>query len=142
MTAWLVSGVPVRDADALQACRTRATAWIIQHRGRYLARGGEVERIEGTWEPGSSIIVEFSSIEQARTARRDPGWDKGFTHDRPRVAAVSSAVAQPGAHLGHIGRVDIEPGGNLNQGQVRAGQHPVPQSRAGLFRTCWPGGYG
>ena len=66
MTAFLVSDVSVRDADAFQTYRTRAAASIVQHGGRYLVRGGEIERLEGTWEPRNIIIVEFPSIEQAR----------------------------------------------------------------------------
>ena len=65
MTAYLISDVSVRDADAFQTYRTRAAASIIQHGGKYLARGGEIERLEGTWGP-RTIIVEFPTIERAR----------------------------------------------------------------------------
>lgn len=66
MTAFLISDVSVRDADAFQTYRTRAAASIIQHGGKYLARGGEIELLEGAWGPRTIIIVEFPTIEQAR----------------------------------------------------------------------------
>ncbi len=74
MTAFLVSDVSVRDADAFQTYRTRAAASIMQHGGRYLARGGQIERLEGTWKPRNIIIVEFPSIEQARAWYRSPEY--------------------------------------------------------------------
>ena len=66
MTAYLISDVTVRDADAFQAYRTRAAASIAQHGGKYLARGGGIETLEGAWSPRAVIIVEFPSLEQAR----------------------------------------------------------------------------
>ena len=74
MTAFLVSDVSVRDAEAFQTYRTRAAASIIQHGGRYLARGGEIEPLEGTWKPRNIIIVEFPSLEQARAWYRSPEY--------------------------------------------------------------------
>ena len=74
MTAFLISDVTVRDADAFQTYRTRAAASIVQHGGRYLVRGGEIECLEGTWTPRTIIIVEFPSIEQARAWYGSPEY--------------------------------------------------------------------
>ena len=74
MTAFLISDVTVRDADVFQTYRTRAAASIVQHGGRYLVRGGEIERLEGTWTPRTIIIVEFPSIEQARAWYGSPEY--------------------------------------------------------------------
>ena len=74
MTAFLISDVTVRDADAFQTYRTRAAASIVQHGGKYLARGGKIELLEGAWEPRTIIIVEFPTIEQARAWYRSPEY--------------------------------------------------------------------
>lgn len=74
MTALLISDVTVRDAEAFQIYRTRAAASIAQYGGRYLARGGAIELLEGTWEPRAIIIVEFPSMEQARTWYGSPEY--------------------------------------------------------------------
>jgi len=66
--------VTVRDADAFQLYRTRAAASIVQHGGKYLARGGEIEPLEGTWGPRTIIIVEFPTTEQARAWYRSPEY--------------------------------------------------------------------
>ena len=74
MTAFLISDVSVRDAEAFQTYRTRAAASIAAYGGRYLARGGAIEALEGTWTPRTIIIVEFPTIEQARAWYRSPEY--------------------------------------------------------------------
>lgn len=66
MAAYVISDVTIRDAEAIEAYRARAAASIAQHGGRYLVRGGEVERLEGDWSPGPLIIVEFPDMDTAR----------------------------------------------------------------------------
>ena len=97
MTAFLVSDVSVRDAEAFQTYRTRAAASINQHGGRYLARGGEIELLEGTWEPRTIIIVEFPSLDQARAWYRSPEYafalemrDKALSRNLILIDGISS----------------------------------------------------
>ena len=66
MTAYIISDVTAKNAEAFQICRTRAAASIARYGGRYLVRGGDVEQLEGSWSPRTIIIVEFPDIEQAR----------------------------------------------------------------------------
>ena len=67
MAAYLISDVSVQNAEAFQTYRTRAADSIVKYGGKYLARGGEVRALEGTWNPRMIIVVEFPSLEQART---------------------------------------------------------------------------
>jgi len=48
MAAYLISDLKVRDAEAFQIYRTRAAAAIENYGGRYLARGGEIQALEGS----------------------------------------------------------------------------------------------
>ena len=54
MAAYLISDVTVKDAAAFEIYRTRAAASIAQYGGRYLVRGGPIERLEGGWAPARS----------------------------------------------------------------------------------------
>ncbi len=74
MPAYIISDLTARDADALQTYRTRAAASIARHGGRYLARLGKIETLEGDWQPQMLVIVEFPSIEQARGWYRSPDY--------------------------------------------------------------------
>ncbi|TPI79921.1 DUF1330 domain-containing protein [Mesorhizobium sp. B2-8-9] len=66
MPAYVISDVTIRDREAFETYRTRAAASIAAHGGRYLARGGEVEALEGNWKPGPLIVVEFPDMDSAR----------------------------------------------------------------------------
>jgi uncharacterized protein (DUF1330 family) len=41
---------------------------------RYFARGGEVQTLEGAWNPRNIIIVEFRSMMQARAWYQSPEY--------------------------------------------------------------------
>jgi uncharacterized protein (DUF1330 family) len=58
----------VRDADAIAEYRRRNTDAVEKHGGRFLARGGEVEVLEGPWPHERCVIMEFPDMEAAR------GW--------------------------------------------------------------------
>jgi len=74
MSAYLISDVTAKDAEAFQTYRTRAAASIAKYGARYLVRGGAIEPMEGSWTPRAIIIVEFSFLEQARTWYRSPEY--------------------------------------------------------------------
>ena len=66
MTAYVISEVEARDAEAMELYRTLAARSIAQHGGRYLVRGGAVELVEGGPPPKTLVIVEFASMARAR----------------------------------------------------------------------------
>jgi uncharacterized protein (DUF1330 family) len=74
MPAYVISDVAFRDAAAIESYRTRAAASIAHYGGRYLARGGAVERLEGDWQPANLIIVEFPDMARARAWYRSPEY--------------------------------------------------------------------
>ena len=59
--------VEVLDAERYQGYARMATPTVSRYGGRYLVRGGQVERQSGSWEPKRLVILEFASVEQART---------------------------------------------------------------------------
>ena len=66
MQAYLISDITLRDSNAFEVYRTRAAEAIHQYGGRYLARLGEVQVLEGDWNPKMVVVAEFPSLEQAR----------------------------------------------------------------------------
>jgi len=67
MAAYFISDASVKNAEALEGFRARALSSITRYGGRYLARAGSVEPVEGTWKPSAIIIIEFPDLERART---------------------------------------------------------------------------
>ncbi|WP_024509020.1 DUF1330 domain-containing protein [Bradyrhizobium sp. ARR65] len=65
MTAYVISEVEVWDAHAIERYRTLAAQSIALYGGRYLARGGAAELVEGGPPPKALVIVEFPSMQRA-----------------------------------------------------------------------------
>ncbi|HEY7296255.1 MAG TPA: DUF1330 domain-containing protein [Dehalococcoidia bacterium] len=65
MPAYCIAEVDISDADGFAEYRDAVPATIAQYGGRYLARGGRVESVEGGWDPKRLVILEFPSMEQA-----------------------------------------------------------------------------
>jgi uncharacterized protein (DUF1330 family) len=74
MSAYVISDVEIVDHELIGEYRTLAQASIAQYGGRYLARGGAIEPVEGGWNPKGLIIVEFPDMARARAWYRSPEY--------------------------------------------------------------------
>ena len=74
MAAYLISDITVRDRTTFEVYRIRAAGAIRTYGGRYLARLGEVQVLEGSWNPNMIVIVEFPNCEQAGAWYRSPEY--------------------------------------------------------------------
>jgi len=73
--AYLIVEVKVTDPVAYEQYKALAQAAIARHGGRYLARGGTLEVLEG--EPPASprlVVVEFDSVAQAKAFYDSPDY--------------------------------------------------------------------
>lgn len=66
MTAYVVVDIEVEDPAVYEKYKALAPPAIAAHGGRYLARGGRTEVLEGSWAPTRAVILEFPSLEQAK----------------------------------------------------------------------------
>ena len=74
MPAYVISDLTPRNAEAFELYRTRAAASIQRYGGRYLARGGAIEALEGDWRPRAVVVVEFPDVAAARAWYRSPEY--------------------------------------------------------------------
>jgi uncharacterized protein (DUF1330 family) len=74
MVAYVISDVAIRDQRLVERYRSLAQASIARYGGRYVARGGAVEPVEGGWTPEHIVIVEFPTMEKAREWYRSPDY--------------------------------------------------------------------
>jgi uncharacterized protein (DUF1330 family) len=56
----------VHDPDRYQEYARLGPPTVAQYGGRYLVRGGPVERRDGGWTPKRLVIIEFPTVERAR----------------------------------------------------------------------------
>ena len=66
MAAYVIADIDVQDPVRYADYRKMVPASIEAYGGRFLARGGKVESLEGPWEPKRTVIVEFPSVERAK----------------------------------------------------------------------------
>ncbi len=62
MAAYVIADVEVLDAAGYEEYRQKVPATIAAVGGRYLARGGATEKLEGSWLPKRCVILEFPSM--------------------------------------------------------------------------------
>ena len=65
---WVSCYREVKDPDALAAYAELAGPAVLQHGGRFLARGGRVTAYEAGLA-GRTVVIEFDSYDQALAAR-------------------------------------------------------------------------
>ncbi len=65
MPAFVIAHVKVHDPARYEDYKRRAQDSIVAHGGRYIARGGAVEVLEGDWRPERLVLLEFPDRETA-----------------------------------------------------------------------------
>jgi len=89
MTALLIAQLEVQDPEAFAPYREAVPAVIERFGGRYLARGGAVEVLEGEWDVPRLVVIAFDSLERAREFYHSPQYQEILPL---RLAAAKSSV--------------------------------------------------
>ena len=66
MSAFTVVEVEVQDKERYEDYKKMVPPTLAAYGGKFLARGGVAEMLEGDWSPKRIVIVEFPSIEKAK----------------------------------------------------------------------------
>lgn len=74
MTAYVVAEVEVTDPAAYEDYRKLVPATVAKFGGKFLVRGGATEVKEGEWKPKRLVVLEFSSMDQARKWYHSPDY--------------------------------------------------------------------
>ena len=74
MPAYLIVDITVKDSTAYDEYKKLAPSSIARYGGRYVARGGATEVLEGTWTPSRLVILEFPTTDQARAWWSSPEY--------------------------------------------------------------------
>ena len=74
MTAYVIFDIEVTDPAGYADYKELAQATVPLYGGKYLARGGKTETLEGQWQPARLVILEFPSTEQAKTWINSPEY--------------------------------------------------------------------
>jgi uncharacterized protein (DUF1330 family) len=66
MPAYVINDMEVTDPVTFDEYRKLSPPTVALYGGRFLARGGATQVIEGGWSPKRLVILEFDSVERAR----------------------------------------------------------------------------
>ena len=82
MADYIVADIEITDPDEYQQYAQQVGATITKYGGKYLVRGGQPETLEGDWKTKRIVILEFASVEQAKTWYDSPEYSalKGIRH--------------------------------------------------------------
>jgi uncharacterized protein (DUF1330 family) len=64
--AYVIAIVDITDPVRYQSYREMVLPTITEYGGRFIARGGRTEVLEGAWASRRVVIVEFPSLERAK----------------------------------------------------------------------------
>lgn len=67
MSAYLVVEIEITNPENYELVKQLTPATIEKFGGKYLARGGKTETLEGEWQPKRLVILEFSDMDQAKS---------------------------------------------------------------------------
>jgi len=74
MAAYILVDCEVTDPAQYEQYKALAPAAIARYGGRYLVRGGETAVLEGSWQPGRVVVLEFPSLADARRFYDSPEY--------------------------------------------------------------------
>lgn len=86
MTAYVIVDINVTDPVRYEEYKTLAAPTVELYGGKYIARSGMTEILEGGWAPGDLAILEFESVEQAKR------WLNSTEYHEPRRLRHEAAV--------------------------------------------------
>ena len=79
MPAYVVVDLEVIDSEQFERYKQLVPATIEKYGGRYMARGGKVETLEGSWEPRRFVLLEFPSVDRAKA------WFDSMEYAEPKA---------------------------------------------------------
>lgn len=93
MKAYWIAHVDISDLEQYQQYTQRAPAAFKAYGGKFLARGGRSEALEGRPTPQRSVVIEFDSYEQALACYRSAEYQDACSH-RQGVAKAEVIIVE------------------------------------------------
>ena len=66
LPAYVINDMVVIDSELFERYKQLSPPTVAQYGGRFLARCGQIENLEGDWSLRRVVTIEFPSLERAR----------------------------------------------------------------------------
>jgi len=93
-SGYIIASVTVTNPEQYEEYRKWSTAAIQAHQAEVCVRGGQVDVLEGDWNPGRTVILKFPSFEAAQAFHDSPEYRKA--RSAREGAAIMRMVAVEG----------------------------------------------
>ena len=74
MAAYMLVDNRVHDQEDFNEYIEKIPQVVAAHGGRFLARGGAIQVVEGDYTPERIVVIEFGSLEQANAFASSPEY--------------------------------------------------------------------
>lgn len=88
MPAYIIVDITIHNAQNYEGYKKLTPASIAAYDGKFIVRGGEAQILEGTWQPGRVVILEFPTVEKAKQ------WWASEEYARAKAMRQASAETQ------------------------------------------------
>ena len=95
MPAYVIVDIDVTDPARYEDYKKLAPPGVAAYGGKYLARGGKMEVLEGTWTPKRLVVLEFESLARAKQWLDSPEY--GPARQLRHQSATTNMVVIEGA---------------------------------------------
>ena len=87
MTAYVIVDINVTDPIRYEEYKELAAPTVELYGGKYIARGGKTEALEGDWSPTRLVILQFDNMDQARN------WVNSTEYSEARALRHQTAIS-------------------------------------------------
>jgi len=94
MPAYLIADTHITDPKTYDEYKRGVAQVIAKFGGRFLARGGTLEVLEGTWQPARLVLIEFPDMKALKAWYNSPEYAPLLALRQP--AATDHLVAIEG----------------------------------------------
>lgn len=74
MPAYVIVEVDVKDLVRYEDYKKLTPGIVGSYGGKFIVRGGATETLEGEWNPGRVVVIEFPNVEQAKAFYTSPEY--------------------------------------------------------------------
>ena len=74
MAAYIILDIEVTNPEGYKDYAKLASETVKLYGGKYIVRGGAHETLEGDWQAKRLVVLEFSSVEQAKKWLNSPEY--------------------------------------------------------------------
>ena len=88
MAAYVIVDVKIKDFEMYESYKRLTPATLAAYDGKFIVRGGQTEILEGSWQPGRVVVLEFPTMDRARE------WWNSEIYSKAKVIRQKAADTQ------------------------------------------------